>query len=132
MRRNRRCPVPPLPRDPEQFRDRGDTLDHFHHAVLMQFAEALLLRLLGDRPSRGVGPEQLLDAVGHLEQFEDAEPALVAGPLALFAPLGLVQRDFPVRRDADLLEETGFRLVGDLARRAEDAHEPLREHGGER
>ena len=33
---------------------------------------------------------------------------------------------------ADLLEEIGLRLVGDLARRAQHAHEPLCQHGDER
>src|SRR5579864_2088447 len=74
--------------DSLDFLERGDAALHLQEARLSQVANTFALRLLGDVERIAVAHDELLHVVGHRHYFVHADPALVAGSLAVIAANG--------------------------------------------
>ena len=118
---------------PEHLVDTGHALARLLQARLAQGVHALLGGDLAQLLLRDLGLDGLGHLLGHLHQFKEAHPPLVAETVALRAALGLVEVQAVELAFAEAGAEQVLAVMLDrcFALGAESAGEPLGEHHGQ-
>ncbi len=112
----------------------GSPQQHLLDRRVAQEPHPLLARRLLDLRGRPPVEDQVADVIGQIEQLADRRPALVAGAAALDAPGAFVEtrRGGQRRVHPRLVQHLGGHRRRPLAVRADQPHQPLRQHAVER